>query len=56
MTNFPVEFFLGVLRFIVGTPLTDVQKVVILPLVGLAMLLQVVVILLLLRLRRYELR
>lgn len=52
MTTFPVEFFLGILRIIVGTPMTDVQKVILLPLVGLAMLLQVIVVLLMQRLRK----
>ena len=52
MTTFPVEYFLGVVRFILGTPMTDVQKVVLLPLVGLATLLQVVLVVLLQRLRR----
>lgn len=53
MITFPVDFFLGVLRAIIETPMTDVQKVVLLPLLGLAMLLQVILAVLLQRMRRY---
>lgn len=52
MTTFPIEYFLGVLRIIAGTPMTDIQKVVLLPLIILAMLLQVIVVLLMQRLRK----
>jgi hypothetical protein len=49
MTTFPVEFFLGAVRFIFDLPITDIQKLILLPTIGLVMLLQVVVFVLYMR-------
>ena len=49
MTTIPVEFFVGAVRFAMELPITDIQKLILLPSIGLAMLLQVMVFVLYMR-------